>query len=386
MSAQNLTISIEQFQSLIDILIQRGYRTIGPIRRNGAIVYDNISSISDLPQGWTDEQDNAFYRLKKRPDESFFGYSLGAQSWKRFLHQPERHIWTAERKKQGFEVKAKPDDSRKMAFLGVRPCEVAAIAMLDKALLNGPYHDHAYAKMRKNLLIIAVNCSLAGGTCFCVSMQTGPRAVSGFDLALTELVGESHKFVIEIGSDAGADIARALSGRAATEDEMKAAEAITNRTARNMGRSVDITGIKELLERNHDNTRWELTSRRCLTCGNCTMVCPTCFCTTVEDTTDLAGRHADRVQKWDSCFTVDFSYIHGGSIRTSAMARYRQMVTHKLGTWHDQFGSSGCVGCGRCITWCPAAIDITEEVRAIRESDRAAMTSTKAKETTNANN
>jgi sulfhydrogenase subunit beta (sulfur reductase) len=386
MPNRTITISEDELQVLIDILARGGYRIIGPIERDGAIIYDDISSISDLPKGRTDEQSNAAYRLKKSSEGLLFGYSLGAQSWKRFLHLPEEHLWSATKYNRGFRIKAKIVDPPKMAFLGVRPCDLAAIAMLDKALLDGPYTDPAYARLRKDLFIIAVNCSQAGGTCFCVSMKTGPKAVSGFDLALTELAGDSHRFLVEIGSDAGVDVARAFSGRTATEDDIRTAETITRQTARNMGRTLNTGGLKELLYRNLDNSRWELTGSRCLTCGNCTMVSPTCFCTTVEDTTDLAGRHADRIQKWDSCFTVDFSYIHGGSIRTSSMARYRQMVTHKLAGWHDQFGSSGCVGCGRCITWCPAAIDITEEVRAVQESERAAMMSTKAKEITNADN
>jgi Fe-S oxidoreductase len=99
------------------------------------------------------------------------------------------------------------------------------------------------------------------------------------------------------------------------------------------------------------------------------MVCPTCFCATVEDATDLTGSATERRRVWDSCFSQEFSYIHGGSVRTSAGARYRQWITHKLATWHEQFGVSGCVGCGRCITWCPVGIDITAEARAVRQGD-----------------
>jgi sulfhydrogenase subunit beta (sulfur reductase) len=110
---------------------------------------------------------------------------------------------------------------------------------------------------------------------------------------------------------------------------------------------------------------------RCLGCANCTLACPTCFCASVSDTTDLEGETAARVRRWDSCFTLDHSYIHGGSVRASLRARYRQWLTHKLASWIDQFGVSGCVGCGRCITWCPVGIDITEEVAAIRARDGA---------------
>jgi ferredoxin len=156
--------------------------------------------------------------------------------------------------------------------------------------------------------------------------------------------------------------------REAEQTDIGRAEEIVAQTAAHMGRSMDTSGIKELLYRNLDHPRWDNVASRCLTCTNCTMVCPTCFCTTVEDTTDLTGERAERWRKWDSCFTMDFSYIAGGSVRSSAKSRYRQWMTHKLASWIDQFGTSGCVGCGRCITWCPVGIDITEEVRAIRET------------------
>ncbi len=200
-------------------------------------------------------------------------------------------------------------------------------------------------------------------------MQTGPKAESGFDLALTEILDEQqHYFVVEVGSELGIEILNAVPYREANQDDIERAENVLANTAAQMGRSMDTTDIKNLLYRNLDHPRWENVASRCLSCTNCTMVCPTCFCTTVEDMTDLAGTRAERWRRWDSCFTMDFSYIVGGSVRSSTKARYRQWMTHKLASWIDQFGTSGCVGCGRCITWCPVGIDITEEVRAIRET------------------
>jgi sulfhydrogenase subunit beta (sulfur reductase) len=247
-----------------------------------------------------------------------------------------------------------------------------AIAIQDNVLLNGPHVDTYYKARRENSFIVALNCAKACATCFCVSMNTGPKAKSGFDLALTEILEAGrHYFVLEAGTEKGLQVLAELPARPAEAPESTAADLVVQRTAGQMGRSMDTSDIKELLYRNYEHPRWDDVARRCLTCANCTMVCPTCFCTTVEDVTDLSGEHAERWQRWDSCFTTDFSYIHGGSIRPSAKARYRQWMTHKLATWLDQFGTSGCVGCGRCITWCPVAIDITEEVRAIRESEPA---------------
>jgi formate hydrogenlyase subunit 6/NADH:ubiquinone oxidoreductase subunit I len=201
-------------------------------------------------------------------------------------------------------------------------------------------------------------------------MATGPKATAGFDLSLTEVIEEGrHYFIAETGTSAGRDLLAEIAHRDATYEESQSANHAVENAARQMGRSMETNGLKELLYRNYENARWDEVAGRCLTCANCTMVCPTCFCSTVEDVTDLTGEHAERWRKWDSCFTMDFSYLHGGSVRASARSRYRQWMTHKLATWQDQFGTSGCVGCGRCITWCPVGIDITEEARAIRDSE-----------------
>ena len=197
---------------------------------------------------------------------------------------------------------------------------------------------------------------------------------TGFDLALTELIEEGrHLFVVEVGSAAGQNLVRDLPHRPASEEEISAADRVMAKTAGQMGRTLDTSGLKELLQTNSNHPRWDEVAARCLTCGNCTNVCPTCFCTTIEDTTDLSGSTAERVRRWDSCFTLHFSFIHGGSVRSSARSRYRQWITHKLAHWIDQFGSSGCVGCGRCITWCPVGIDITEEAAAIRAAPQPSI-------------
>jgi ferredoxin len=365
-------IDLEGLQALINTLLERGYQVIGPAVREGAIVYDTITRLADLPAGWTDHQEAGRYRLAPRGDAALFGFAVGPQSWKRFLHPPVETLWTVRHGEEGPRISGPATTAPKWAFLGVRACEIHAIAVQDRVLRDGPYPDTAYALRREDLCIIAVNCGQAGGTCFCVSMQTGPKASSGFDLALTELLaGERHEFLVEVGSQRGAELLEHVPSRGAGDAELERAEALIAATAGQMGRTLDTDGIKELLQGNPDHPRWDEVAQRCLSCGNCTMVCPTCFCTTVADHRDLTGTSAERVRTWDSCFTLDFSYLHGGSVRSTVRSRYRQWMTHKLAHWFDQFGTSGCVGCGRCITWCPVGIDITQEAAAIRANPGA---------------
>lgn len=358
------------FPRLFEALRRRQFRILGPTVRDGAIVYDELQADTDLPIGWTDEQNGGVYRLVRRGDAALFGYVVGPHTWKKFLLPPEQRLWSAQRTGQAMTFQAEPPDTRAVAFLGVRACELRAMEIQDKVLLKGPQTDPHYRARREHAFVIAVNCGHVGGTCFCTSMGTGPKAVSGYDLALTEVIDASrHYFVVEARSEPGAAVLAELPNVQATEPELAAAAAVSRDAAGRMGRQMDAADLRDLLARNGEHPRWDQVAARCLTCANCTMVCPTCFCTNVEDVTDLTGDHAERWRKWDSCFTMDFSHIHGGSIRPSARSRYRQWLTHKLGAWHDQFGVSGCVGCGRCITWCPVGIDITAEIRAIREGE-----------------
>lgn len=367
---EHAVVELQHLQQLLDVLRARGYRPVGPTVRDGAIVYDELTTLADLPIGWTDEQEGGTYRLKRRNDEALFGYTVGPHSWKRFLHPPAIRLWQATREGNDFRILQENEEVPRYAFVGIRSCELHAIAVQDRVFMKGAFVDPLYTSRREQIFVVAVNCGQAGGTCFCVSMNTGPKAMFGFDLALTEILEAGrHFFVVEIGTEPGLEILREVPHRKARGGEEEIALHLVAETAKRMGRTMETADIKNLLYRCYEHPRWDDVATRCLTCANCTMVCPTCFCTTVEDVTDLRGVRAERWRRWDSCFTTDFSYIHGGSLRSSTRARYRQWVTHKLATWIDQFGLSGCVGCGRCITWCPVGIDITEEVRALRETD-----------------
>ncbi|MBI5709697.1 MAG: 4Fe-4S dicluster domain-containing protein [Candidatus Eisenbacteria bacterium] len=364
-------IEVADLDPLLGALRERGFTVMGPLLRDGAVIYDEVRSSADLPAGWTDRQEPGSYRLQRSDSPRLFDFTVGPSSWKRFLHPPALRLWQAHREDGGFQVVDVEPPPPRLAFLAVRACEIHAIAVQDRVLLGGPHVDPAYRARRAGLFVVAVQCTRAGATCFCASMKTGPRAGAGYDLALTEVLEAGrHWFRVEVGSERGAEVLAAVPHRAVRPGESAAAERALAGVAEQMGRTMETAGLPALLRRSPEHPRWSEVANRCLACGNCTMVCPTCFCTTVEDTGDLAGRTAERVRRWDSCFSAEFSYIHGGSVRPSIRARYRQWLTHKLSTWHDQFGESGCVGCGRCITWCPAGIDLTEEVRALQASKR----------------
>ncbi len=352
---------------LISSLQRRGYQVVGPTVRDGAIVYDTVESIEELPAGWTDEQEPGRYRLKQRGDRALFGYTLSPHSWKRFLHPPLVRLFRAERESSGFRILENGDGAApKYALLGVRACELAAIALQDRVLLEDRYADPAYRSRREETFLVAVQCTQASSSCFCTSMGTGPEVAGGFDVLLTEVAdGESISYVVQAGSERGAEVLGEMDLKEAPARRIKQAEAAVQRAAAMVKRRMDTAGIRESLYQAFEHPRWDEVAGRCLSCANCTMACPTCFCSTVEDTSDVTGNTAERWRRWDSCFVQSFSYIHGGSVRMSGRSRYRQWLTHKLAAWIDQFGTSGCVGCGRCITWCPVGIEITEEVNSI---------------------
>ena len=360
---QTFVIDKPELGRIIDRLRREGYTVVGPTIAQGAIVFDEISSLEQLPIGWTDEQEGGYYRLHRREDGAYFGYAVGPHSWKKYLFPSRLTLYSIELTSDSFAVHPAAETVPRYAFLGVRSCDLHAIAIQDRVFLEGEYVDPHYRARREPAFVIAVHCAQAAATCFCTSMKTGPKAAGGFDLALTELSGT---FLVEAASDRGREIMAGIPCRSANVADLDAADRVLQDTERQIHRRLDTADLPGLLYDNLNHPRWDDVAARCLSCTNCTMVCPTCFCHAVEDVPDLAGQRSDRVRLWDSCFNLEHAHTAGGNMRPDIRSQYRQWLTHKLASWIDQFGVSGCVGCGRCITWCPVAIDITEEVAAIR--------------------
>lgn len=365
-------LSRDGFDRLLSLLKEQGHRLIGPTIRDEAIVYDEIESAEALPIGWTDEQAPGRYRIRRRDDEAYFGYVLGPQGPRNHLTPSIEPLVRIRRRSLEIEPAGPPSQAPPLALIGVRACEIAAMGIQDRVWTGGPFVDPRYADRRQRAFIVAVDCLEPGELCFCTSTGTGPEVREGFDLRLTELGDE---FLLEVGSDRGLEVAEALETATATDalDKARRRALLTaEETMRGRSRELDLRGLPELLYANLEHPRWQEVAERCLSCGNCTQVCPTCFCHRVEDRAPLHEEHAERVRSWDSCFTAEHSRIHGAQFRPQIRERYRQWATHKLASWVSQFGTSGCVGCGRCIAWCPVGIDLTEEVAAIRSAPMAA--------------
>lgn len=349
--------------SLFELLREQGYEVVGPTLQDQAIVYDTISQSKDLPEGWTDSHGKGSYRTERTGTGALFHFAAGARSLKHFLNPPRRLLWRAHGSSSDFTAEIPQEEVPRYAFVGVRPCELAAVAIQDRVHLEGEYVDPVYKARREQAVLIALNCAAPSDNCFCTSMGTGSEVTGGADLVLTEVLeGTRHFFTLYPMSDRGEELLAALHLPIATQQEIEQGQAVVAQAAEQVQRHVEREGLKEALYASLEDEHWEAIAERCMSCSNCTMACPTCFCSTVEDTTSLAGDSAERWKVWDSCFTSEFSYIHGGSVRKSTSSRYRQWLTHKFASWDDQFGTLGCVGCGRCITWCPAKIDVTEEL------------------------
>lgn len=363
-----MRFTVDGMDAILRELARRGYDLVGPQVRDGVVVFDRIGGADDLPRGVADEQGPGSYRLTDGAGSTLFGATCGPDSAKRFLFPPRETVATVHRQDGHLSVVDEPTGPPPVAIVGLRSCDLHAVAVQDRVLLSG-HPDPSYRARREAAFLVGVDCGRAGATCFCASMGTGPACTTGFDLALSELV--SGRLLVRAGTPAGEAVLAALPTEEATAADVAEGEAAADRTAASMSRRVETEGIRDLLYRNLEHPRWSEVAEACLACGNCTSVCPTCFCTDMVDVAALTGDTAERRREWASCFSLEYSHLAGHDVRSSVRARYRQWLTHKFAGWIDQFGTSGCVGCGRCITWCPVGIDVTAELAAIRATDGA---------------
>ena len=362
-------LPFKELELLFQQFIQAGYSIHAPQVVDGAILYSETESIDMLPRGVVDHQQPGHYRLTETGGSRYFSWSSALQGVKAALFPPSEVLWSAEQQAGGeldFTQVLAPQQA--VALFGVRACDLAAIKLMDRHFLRSGAEDPWYQQRRANLLLITVSCSSASGSCLCASTATGPESESGFDLRLDEL---DTGFLIRSGSEQGEILQAQLGLKEAKPEQLAKADEQLHTVATQQQRAIATNDFRCHFTGQEESPVWQQIADRCLGCGNCTAVCPTCFCHREEEvpSLDLQGSLHQRV--WDSCFSGEHSQLHGVPVRTGRRERYRQWMMHKLAGWHDQFGESGCVGCGRCITWCPTGVDLLEEsARFVRDQLR----------------
>ncbi len=356
----------EELDVLLQALRDEGYQTVGPKIKHEVLQYGPITGLADLPQGYSTHQTNGEYRLQDKGHSRYFDITHGSQSWKQFIFPARKELFTLNKENSHWEPVDAPEAPPAYALIGVRPCDLAAINILDNVFIREDFYDPIYSGRRSRLFILAADCLHPSGTCFCNSMDTGPEAKNGYDLKLTEL---EDVFLVKIGSEMGCAMIKKVAWEPAAAFHQKAAQQGLEKARQQMGRVLENKeSLPDLLANNLESHLWTEVGEKCMSCTSCTLVCPTCFCWDTVDVTDITGKQTHRERIWDSCFNIAYSAQAGGNTRPTVRSRYRQWLTHKFGNWVHQFGTSGCVGCGRCITWCPAGIDVTEQISAFQEA------------------
>lgn len=348
--------------TLLSVLQQAGYQVYGPRVRDGVIQFGPLDEASSLPVGVINDQQPGHYRLQTGDTQRLFDWNHGPQGLKPLCFAPREVLW--QEFAEPFGYKRTPPDVKPTAVLGVRACDLAALAIQDHQFLLEMRPDPHYRERRESLLLIGVDCAHSAATCFCASTGDGPALEGGYDIGLAEL---DEGFLVWHLSDQGRGITEQLSLQSVDESQLEAMGQATAQAALEQHRQLPDPEELMHLYRRLEHTHWEEVGERCLSCGNCTAVCPTCFCYQSGHEMALNGETAEMVRSWDSCFSPTHSDMGHFQVRPSIEYRYRQWMTHKLAGWQVQQRRIGCTGCGRCIAWCPVGIDLTREVTAVLE-------------------
>ncbi|MEJ2620875.1 MAG: 4Fe-4S dicluster domain-containing protein [Candidatus Thiodiazotropha sp.] len=347
-------------QKLLDGIVQSGYQILGPVVKDGAIQFLEVTDVTQLASGLTNVQKPAHYRLETSAGERLFDWNHGPQGLKPLCFAPHEVLWVEQKDPLSFTTRL--PDVKPTAVLGVRACDLSALAIQDRHFLHASGADPHYQQRREQLLLIGVDCAHSAESCFCVSTGDGPSVDQGYDIGLSEL---DDGFLLWSANDKGKTVLEHVSLVAAQAEQLaqmrEQSEQAARQQQRKLSKPEELARLYERLEHTH----WQQVADRCLGCGNCTAVCPTCFCYDTQHEVSLDGESAQNVRQWDSCFSANHSSMGGFKVRDDILSRYRQWLTHKLAGWQEQQGRIGCTGCGRCITWCPVGIDLTKETEAI---------------------
>ncbi|MBS7611619.1 4Fe-4S dicluster domain-containing protein [Candidatus Bathyarchaeota archaeon] len=324
---------LNDLQRLLDEFTKHGYTVYGPIVKGKSWVFSKVSSIRELDLNYT--------RTILPP--------------KKLLHPVKNRIFDF-KLNDGFEV-FESCNVKNIVIFGIHPCDLRAIEKLDEFFSQHP-EDVCYEARRKRTLIVGLTCNAVDEKCFCNSLGTGPEASTGFDILITQI--SDGFFLVEVGSSKGLDILKTLDLAEAKPEHFEAKRKHIEHLKSSFTKTADFEGLATLAKDKLDHKIWVETAERCLSCGNCSMVCPVCYCFDLYDSLDLTLKEGVRIMELDSCQLLEYAEVAlGGNFRKERSQRLRHWLLCKFGAAGGSTYTS-CIGCGRCIVYCPANIDLTE--------------------------
>ena len=310
------------------------YELIAPVKRDNLVVFDRVDSAGEV----------------------LFNYSNTVKSAKELLLPQSETLFTYNSMDHSASIETHFNDAAPKLLFGVRPCDAKSFLLLDKVFDGERYKDAYYLNRRANTLVVTIGCVQPRTTCFCTSVNGGPFSEDGSDLMLID-IGDAY--VVKVTSDRGAGLLEGAELEDAGEDDLASMKRVIQDAEASMSPKLAIEGRQENLESIFDDPIWGPLTEKCLGCGVCTYLCPTCHCFDIID--EARDSQGERIRLWDSCQFSQFTLQASGfNPRLTNKERLRQRVMHKFSYFPKNYGLTGCVGCGRCIQECPVNLDIRD--------------------------
>jgi sulfhydrogenase subunit beta (sulfur reductase) len=331
-------IKKEDIADFLDTLL-KDYEVFAPVKRDRLVVFDQIHS----------------------GREAFLTFTATVMSPKEILLPQSETLFTYSSTDSAADLEVPSGREKPRLIFGIHPCDVKSLVFLDRIFNEEEYKDVYYLERRKGMVVVSMGCIKPRLTCFCTSVGGGPFSTEGSDLQLVDIGDE---YVVQVLSDKGEKLLGKARLEDAGEDKVSLMRRVAEDAEASMAPKLNIDGLKEKLDKMFDDPIWDVLTEKCLSCGVCTYLCPTCYCFDIVDEARVSG--GERIRLWDSCqfplFTLQAS---GENPRPTSKERYRQRIMHKFSYLIDNCGRIGCVGCGRCVTECPVNLDIRQIITAI---------------------
>lgn len=339
---KTIALNKEHTAEFLNKLI-KNYRVIAPVDNGKTIRFQEIAD----------------------SDEIELNYSNTKLASKEILF-PQTEVLFTVKKKDGKTVIEKPKPIEKdWVVFGVRPCDAKGLENSFKVFASGAHKDRAYLEKREKSIVIGYACESPLSTCFCTSVGGSPSGREGMDILFTDI---GDKYLVEIITQRGESLMEQASGaKQPSKEDLAAAQNIWDTAEKSIKEILNLEGLEEKLDTMFDDPIWDEISQKCIGCGTCAYLCPTCLCFDIQDEETPEG--IKRIRTWDTCqFPIFTLHTSGHNPRPSSKERVRQRIMHKFCYFPQEYGHTSCVGCGRCIRECPVGYDIREVLVKLEET------------------